>query len=70
MIHILRLIVGIVIMYLLASNFLVLNYFVEEEKDMDDLPIYIKIPGVLCLFTLACMLILLTAHTLGGVILG
>lgn len=68
MIHILRLIVGIFIMYLLTSILLVLDCFVEE--DMDSLPIYIKIPGVLCLFILACMLILLTAYTIGGVILG
>lgn len=68
MIHILRLIVGIVIMYLLASSLLVFYHFGEDS--MDNLPIYIKIPGALCLLILVCMLILLTAYIIGGVILG
>lgn len=68
MIHILRLIVGIVIMYLLASSLLVFYHFVDDS--MDNLPIYIKIPGVLCLFILVGIIILLTAYTIGGVILG
>lgn len=67
MIHILRLIVGIIIMYLLASALLVFYHFGEDS--MDNLPIYIRIPGGLCLFILVGMLILLTAYIIGGVIL-
>lgn len=68
MIHILRLIVGIVIIYLLVSSLLVLNHFVEE--DMDSLPKYIKIPGVLCWIIVLSIPIILLAYILGAAFLG
>lgn len=68
MIHILRLIVGIVIMYLLASSLLVLNYVAEEN--MDSLPIYIKIPGVLCWIIVLSIPIILLVYILGAAFLG
>lgn len=68
MIHILRLIVGTFIIYLIASSILVFTYFADD--DMDSLPMYIKIPGVFCWSVVTFVPIILLAYILGGVILG
>ena len=65
MIHILRILLGIVILYLLISFVLVLAYFTDD--DIDSLPNYIKIPGVICWVIVLSIPVLIAIYVFGSV---
>ena len=71
MIHILRTIVGLIILYLLACTVTTFYYYLDDDlDDIKYLPRYITIPGIICLAILAFATVMLVAYIIGGIVIG
>lgn len=71
MIHILRIIIGLIILYLLACMAIIVFYYLDD--DMDDLrylPRYITIPGIICIAILVFAIAMLAAYIIGVIFIG
>lgn len=68
MIHTLRILTGIVMLYLLTSFILFMLYF--ADNDLDRLPWYIKIPGAICWAIVFSIPVLITVYVFGCLIIG
>lgn len=69
--HILRIIIGLIILYLLACMAIIVLYYLDD--DMDDLrylPRYITIPGIICIAILVFAIVMLTAYSIGVIFIG
>lgn len=71
MIHILRIIIGLIILYLSACMAIIFFYYLDD--DMDDiryLPRYITIPGIIFLAILLFAIVMLAAYIIGRIVIG
>lgn len=69
--HILRIIIGLIILYLLACMAIIVLYYLDD--DMDDLrylPRYITIPGIICIAILVFAIVMLAAYIVGVIVTG
>lgn len=71
MIHILRTIIGLTILYLLACTVTTFYYYLDDDlDDIKYLPRYITIPGMICLAILVFAIVMLAAYIVGGIFIG
>lgn len=71
MINLLRIIIGLIILYLLACTVTIFYYYIND--DMDDiryLPRYITIPGIICIAINVFAIVMLAAYIIGGIVIG
>ena len=71
MIHILRIIIGLIILYLLACTVTIFYYYINDDMyNIENLPRYITIPGIICLAILVFATVMLAAYMVGGIFIG
>lgn len=71
MIHILRIIIGLIILYLLACTVTIFCYYMDDDlDDIKYLPRYITIPGIICVAILVFATVMFTAYIVGGIVIG
>lgn len=71
MIHILRTIIGLIILYLLACTVTIFYYYLDDDlDDIKYLPRYITIPGIICLAIFVFAIVMLTAYIIGVIFIG
>ena len=71
MIHILRTIIGLIILYLLACTVTTFYYYINDDlDDIKYLPRYITIPGIICLAIFVFAIVMLAAYIVGGIFIG
>lgn len=71
MIHILRTIIGLIILYLLACMAIIVLYYLDDDlDDIKYLPRYITIPGIICLAILVFVIVMLAAYIIGVIFIG
>ena len=71
MIHILRTIIGLIILYLLACTVTIFYYYLDDNlDDIKHLPRYITIPGIICLAILVFVIVMLAAYIIGVIFIG
>lgn len=71
MIHMLRTIIGLIILYLLACTVTTFCYYLDDDlDDIKNLPRYITIPGIICLAILVFAIGMLTAYIVGVIFIG
>ena len=71
MIHILRTIIGLIILYLFACTVTIFYYYLNDDlDDIKYLPRYITIPGIICVAMMIFAIVMLTAYIVGEIFIG
>ena len=71
MIHILRTIIGLIVLYLFACTVTIFYYYLNDDlDDIKNLPRYITIPGIICVAILAFATVMLVAYIVGEIFIG
>ena len=64
MIHIARLVLGLIILYLGGCSLVTLHMFFQEE-DVYSLPKFVRIPGTIIIIIFVAIIVLFVSYTIG-----
>lgn len=71
MLYILRIIIGLIILYLFACTVTIFYYYLNDDlDDIERLPRYITIPGIICLAIFVFATVMFFAYIVGGIVIG